>query len=568
MRTVQAELFEDITPHRDALDYFADASAEQRGAIHTKPEVASFVLDLVGWVSGPQLLTQRLLEPSAGDGDFLIPAVERLLQSAAADDTRIANCVRAVEVNTAALRECRRRLHALFVEHHWSEDAITETLDIWLTHADFLTLPLQSDFTHVVGNPPYLRLENLPKELLRLYRSQWRSLFDRADLYVAFIEKSLGLLEDEGCLGFICADRWMKNRYGGPLRNIIAESFHVEAYIDFTGCPAFLDDVDAYPAVTSIRRGHGRTTRTAFRPPIEKAVLQQLAKALRGQAKSERVASCEDVAKHDQPWSFDEDGYLSLLRRLEHNFPALQEVDVKVGIGVATGADAVFINNHLDVEISRKLPLVTTRDIRSGEVEWMGKWVLNPFEPGGGLVDLKKYPKLAAYVELHRERIASRNVAQRAGDGWYRTIDRIHEPLTHQPKLLIPDIKGTAHVVYEPGKLYPHHNLYYVVSDAWDLRALQTVLSSRVAQAFVAAYSPRMRGGNFRFQAQYLRRIRIPRWDDVSAKLRRNLHDAATRSDPRLASVSVQALYGFSDEEWHRLDSSTPPTVSKEEAAA
>jgi hypothetical protein len=35
---------------------------------------------------------------------------------------------------------------------------------------------------------------------------------DRADLYDPFIERSLRLLTDSGRLGFICADRWMKNR--------------------------------------------------------------------------------------------------------------------------------------------------------------------------------------------------------------------------------------------------------------------------------------------------------------------------------------------------------------------
>jgi len=37
-------------------------------------------------------------------------------------------------------------------------------------------------------------------------------------LYIPFIERSLCMLAPGGALGFICADRWMKNRYGAPLR--------------------------------------------------------------------------------------------------------------------------------------------------------------------------------------------------------------------------------------------------------------------------------------------------------------------------------------------------------------
>jgi hypothetical protein len=244
---------------------------------------------------------------------------------------------------------------------------------------------------------------------------------------------------------------------------------------------------------------------------------------------------------------------MAAIRGLESNFPELEMVGVRVGIGVATGADAVFIGRDLDVEDSRKLPLVTTRDIRSGCVVWGGKWVLNPFEVDGRLVDLASYPRFASYLENYRARIVQRSVAARNPNGWFRTIDRIHETLTWRPKLLIPDIKGSAHVVYEEGKLYPHHNLYHITSETWDLHALQTVLSSRLALAFIAAYSPRMRGGHLRFQAQYLRRIRIPDWATVEPKLRRKLSSAAIKQDAKMGDEAVRELYGLDEATWVQL---------------
>ena len=562
MRPIQAEFFEAAAPAKDAVAYFSEASAESRGAIHTRPEVAEFILDLMGWSIGNRLSKSRLLEPSAGEGDFLIPAVRRLLAEIEPDDLNIAPCIRAVEVNLGALAICRDRLHELLSERGWSRLRSEQLLGDWLVHADFLTIPLSAQFTHVVGNPPYLRLESLPKYLLRLYRSQWTSLFDRADLYVAFIEKSLGLLQPEGRLGFICADRWMKNRYGGPLRALVSASFHLEAYVDFTGCPAFFGEVDAYPAITVFRRGAGSKTHIAFRPEISAASLIPLAKALRGEAKHVAVSIRHDVAKSDRSWAFDEDGCMDIIRRLEKDFPELEAMGVRVGIGVATGADAVYIGRELDVEDSRKLPLVTTRDIRSGLVEWRGEWVLNPFEADGQLVELASYPRFAAYLEKHRDKISQRNVSARNPHGWFRTIDRIHESLTWRPKLLIPDIKGTAHVVYEEGKLYPHHNLYHITSETWELRALQTVLSSRLALAFIAAYSPRMRGGNLRFQAQYLRRIRIPDWATVKPTLRQKLSLAAIQQDAKMADHAVRELYGLDEATWDLLGQAGQPAVT------
>jgi len=174
---------------------------------------------------------------------------------------------------------------------------------------------------------------------------------------------------------------------------------------------------------------------------------------------------------------------------------------------------------------------------------------INPYAESGGLVDLDNYPRLRHYLEERRDAIAGRHCAQKIPDNWYRTIDRITPSLAARPKLLIPDIKGEAHIVFESGELYPHHNLYYVTSDDWDLRALQAVLLSAVPRLFVATYSTKMRGGFLRFQAQYLRRIRIPHWSAVSEELRRELTEAAIRRDLQACNQAVFKLYGLSYEE-------------------
>ncbi|MCB0634216.1 MAG: hypothetical protein KDD15_31005, partial [Lewinella sp.] len=229
----------------------------------------------------------------------------------------------------------------------------------------------------------------------------------------------------------------------------------------------------------------------------------------------------------------------------------LEEAGCKVGIGVATGADSALIGPFaaLDVEADRKVPLVMTKDIENGELKWRGLGVINPFADDGPLVDLECYPRLKNYLEEHKEQIANRHVARKAPGNWYRTIDRIDPILAETPKLLIPDIKGCAQITYEPGNLYPHHNLYYITSSEWDLRALQVVLRSGIARLFVSVYSTRMRGGYLRFQAQYLRRIRIPMWQDVPDHTKVVLKEAVERDDLESCNEAVFQLYQFSKTE-------------------
>ena len=137
-------------------------------------------------------------------------------------------------------------------------------------------------------------------------------------------------------------------------------------------------------------------------------------------------------------------------------------------------------------------------------------------------------------------------MARRNPSDWYRTIDRIYPSLVTRPKLLIPDIKANNLVVLEEGKLYPHHNLYFVISDYWNLKALQTVLRSSVAKFFVSMYGVRMRSGFFRFQAQYLRRICIPPLTSVTPDMVRKLAAVHQTEDIRELDAVVGRLYGLS----------------------
>jgi len=542
-----------------AVNTLASAGIEQRGAVFTRREVVEFILDLSGYTPDRPLTKMRLLEPSFGGGDFLIAVVERLLQAwvkaGRPEPYRsLASAIRAVELHRHSFESTSGAVISYLVAAGLARSIAESLVDQWLLFGDFLLIELDGHFDFVIGNPPYVRQELIADALMEEYRLRYHTIFDRADIYIPFIQRSLQCLSPAGQLGFICADRWMKNRYGGPLRQFIANNFHLKVYVDMVDTPAFHSDVIAYPAIIIIDQERSNATRIAHRPAIDAQELTILSRHLTSASKPDPVTGVkilQCIATGAEPWILETSDQLSLIRRLERDFPAIEESGCKVGIGVATGADQAFIGqmDELDVEADRKLPLAMTRDIVSGQLEWRGMGVINPFNDKGGLVDLRKYPRLRRYLEARREQIAGRHVARKTPANWYRTIDRIYPALAAKPKLLIPDIKGEAQIVYENEGLYPHHNLYYITSDTWDLRALQAVLLSGIARLFVAVYSTKMRGGYLRFQAQYLRRIRVPAWESVPQTLRERLVAAATSHDATACNQAVFELYGLSPDE-------------------
>src|SRR5205085_613756 len=103
-------------------------------------------------------------------------------------------------------------------------------------------------------------------------------------------------------------------------------------------------------------------------------------------------------------------------------------------------------------------------------------------------------------------------------------------------------IKAASHPVLDDGRYYPHHNLYFVTSDVWDMEVLGGLLLSDVANLFVGAYCVKMRGGCYRFQGQYLCRIRVP----------------AASSLPRPARLEPARAMPSSPTSWHSFSRAAP----------
>ncbi|MBZ4330748.1 Eco57I restriction-modification methylase domain-containing protein [Corallococcus sp. AS-1-12] len=535
----------------DAYQYGKRTSGETHGVVLTKPHIVDLILDLAGYTRDRCLHELRLLDPAVGTGAFLVPAIHRLMDAANRHGIRASTLGAALtsfDIDPSHVEAARAHVREALKGHGVAMKVAARLAEQWVRVGDFLLTPL-APFDVVVGNPPYVRIEQLSQELQTEYRRRYVSLFDRADLYVAFIERSLDLLNPEGRLSFICADRWILNRYGAPLRMKLTERFRVHSYVDLHRASPFESDVIAYPSIFSISPGRSERVAVASMaratPEECESLSDQLLRALPVTHPGVFVSTYDRWFQGDEPWVLSTPEHLEALRALEARFQPIEASEsTRVRIGVATGRDQVFIvPADADIEGDRMVPLVKREDIQGGVIADARRCVINTFTPEGRLVDLKRYPRLARYLKSHEQVLRRRHVAQNNTAGWYRTIDRVYPELVTRPKLLIPDIAGSNEVVFEPGHYHPHHNLYFITSEDWDLEVLGGLLSSKVALFFIWAYAVKMRGGYLRFQAQYLRRIRTPSSTELPRKLSDALRKAFRQRD--FAKLDELALVAY-----------------------
>jgi adenine-specific DNA-methyltransferase len=535
---------------------------EKNGAIYTKPWVVELMLDLAGYSQDANLVDACAVEPAAGDGAFLVPMARRLVAACNQQQRPIRDCcpsLRAFELDEASAAQARTRLTACLLAEGIPRADVAALVQCWVRTANYLLdAPQLPPADFVIGNPPYIRLEDMDDTLAAIYRAGYRTMVGRADLYIAFFEAALRQLKAGGVCAFICADRWMLNQYGAELRRFITASFAVEVVLEMHNVPAFADEVSAYPAIVVIRRAQqGPVVVASMGEAAENVGGARLAHTLqRLQERTNgltlpvglRATRIRNWFQAGDPWPCISPERLALLKRLEQEFVPLEseETGTKVGIGVATGLDEVYItlDPHL-VEESRLLPLALASDTASGTLRWSGHYLVNPWTDDG-LVDLAVFPRLRSYYERHYDRLRKRHTAKNRPAQWYRTIDRVSHELLLKHKLYVADIKERINPVLDVGQTYPHHNLYVVESRDWNLAVLGGLLLSAIGQLFVECYGVRMRGGYLRFQAQYLRRIRVPKMTDITTSQAAALAAAFQRRDITAATQVALDVYRIS----------------------
>jgi hypothetical protein len=157
--------------------------------------------------------------------------------------------------------------------------------------------------------------------------------------------------------------------------------------------------------------------------------------------------------------------------------------------------------------------------------------VINPYE-NEQLCDLEKYPKLKHYFEQHKKVLKQRHTAKVNPEKWFKTIDKIKLEIVTKPKLLLPDIAGIKKLLIDSGEFYPHHNLYYITGQPVDkLKILASILMSDFIREQLSQIGIRMNGGFPRFQAQILKKLRIPNIEYLTSEEKAALIESYDKLD-------------------------------------
>ncbi|WP_244487342.1 N-6 DNA methylase [Afipia sp. Root123D2] len=499
----------------------------------TRESVAELCLRHVAFPEN--ILTMKLLEPAAGQGAFFLPLLPRLVEACYAQGKKfdiLGPVIRAYEIDpevAASLRaKCAGKLEDLGI----SRAKAKEIAQSWIKHEDFLEARPSKRFTHIVSNPPYIRWDAIPARLRDVYKARFKSFKQRADLYVAFIEHALGLLEPHGQLAFLCPGTWTRNVYGNSIREALTSQGQLKSIIDFSDVDSFETSADAYPHFFVFQRDISGPTKISSVKEFDKIERSgdEIVRAFLPSA-SPLLLTRDSAAEN-------------AVNAARQRFPKLEDVGCTIRVGSATGCNDVFLGQakEIAIERSRLLPFVNARSIHDGKVRWAGTHIVNVFDRNGKVVELSKFPRMAAYLRKNKKALQSRAKASQSKI-WWRTIDSLHPDWHASPKLLIVDVSAAPVIGIDLHGYCAGSGVYQIKSDHWPLADLLTFLSAGVLGLFVASLSAGSKAGFHRFQKSQIAAVHMPQWADLSPDWRVKFKDARKAKDGRAVLNLVAELY-------------------------
>lgn len=357
---------------------------------------------------------------------------------------------------------------------------------VTLINKDFL---LNNFGTHsfIIGNPPYIRVEDIDESKKTIYRRKFSTAKNRFDLYILFFEKALTCLAPSGRLVFITPEKFEYTLTTKPLRALMT-SYQVEE-IHHLKEGVFKGYV-AYPTITTIDNDTRRAKTTIIYRDGSKASVM--------------------LPSDGFPWISAIRGSVSPLKTEMR----LGDVCVRISCGVATGRDNIFVIP--EDEVPEDLKPFSYSTISGKQITTEGITVsdriLVPYDRCGRLIPEEMLGELRDYLLNYREDLTSRYCVVKGKHTWYAFHENPPMKDILQPKILCKDItKEPVFSLDTEGDIIPRHSVYYIVpKNPKILFSLFDYLNSETARNWLLLHCQRAANNFIRLQSNTLRELPIP----------------------------------------------------------
>jgi adenine-specific DNA-methyltransferase len=464
----------------------------------------------------------RVLDPACGSGLFLLKAfdilAEQWLSTFGSFGPReakhiLAKCLFGVDIDERAVLLTRKHL---LEKASVSEMDVPQLVDNIIAGDSLSFKPqfsqlgledLSSDdtklssafaahsFHAVIGNPPYVRIQNTSLSKRDGYSSTYMTASGRFDISSLFIELSEYFLNDQGRLGFIVSNKILSTSGAKKLRAFVLSHFSIEEIVDLSDTKLF--EAAVLPMIligSRTRSGSGHIAFSSITESRRRAAYVVQSDNLLGFVSNSQIPSQAYVsfanrifqvqrfyAAPPSPkanvWTFHNERENRLLSKLKLNSSCtLSEISEKISVGLKTTADSVFIKpmtqdfiRERDFESQLIFPLLESHNVERWRCRWDPEgdlFVLYPHIERNGKVipvTLDSYPNVKRYLESNRTQLQSRTYLAESDRRWFEIWVHQSPADFRQRKIITPDISTHNRFALDDRAFFVNGTCFYII---------------------------------------------------------------------------------------------------------
>lgn len=527
---------------------YSEMSIEkQNGIVYTPKSMAQYLAtQMISFYKGNIDGNLKVLDPAIGDGELAIALISKLLQMGASSISLIGFETDASVIETT-INKLANKFPGISVSIY-NRDFVKFMLEERGTMFDDNDIDCENA-NFIIANPPYIRTQIMGAEKAQKL-SQKLGLAGRVDIYYVFMMLSSELLNEKGVAGFITSNKFMTIKAGAQVRRFLLENTSIKKVVDFGDTHLFAasvlpciivfgkkkesDHIDpSFSTIYETKSPKGCKPIGSLFDIIDSDGSYTLPSGLHYSVK---VGVLKPMTSADV-WVLTTSETSAWLDNIKANqWKTFSDIG-KIRVGIKTTADSVFIGDDWDKRTPGKRPellrpLITHRNagqiIPNDSKMWEVLYTHEFVDGRKKAVDLTQYPNSQAYLEIHKEQLASRKYIQEAKRNWYEIWVPQDPRSWADRKIVFRDISEHPMFWIDQTGAIVNGDCYWIdifdsTSDDVVLLALAIANSPFIEKFYDVKFNNKLYSGKRRYMSQYVEQFPIPRPDSQKAREAINL---------------------------------------------